>query len=322
MSVHTRSVVPRCCLLLMVLLAGCNGVGPQVTSTRSSTASAVPQPLATTERSATPTHARIATALPLPLRSPTIPLGATGPEDLTELPTPTLLAESAPRMPRTDVHFITHGDRNTPLVALTFDVGQMPANPAGFDEGIYRALLEHEVPATFFLGGDWMRTHISETRQLDRVAAFELGNHSWSHPDMRTLDEPAMASELIRTQDMMFRITGHQTRLFRLPSGLYNDLVLSVAAWHGLLVIQWDVVTADPVPDNTAENIVARVKDGVQNGSIIVMHGNGRGWHTAEALPAMIEFLQEEGYCLVTVSQMIGLDSVPAGCPPTVFSVD
>ncbi|MEE8568697.1 MAG: polysaccharide deacetylase family protein [Anaerolineales bacterium] len=213
-----------------------------------------------------------------------------------------------------EVHFITNGDRDKPYVALTFDVGQTPENPAGFDYGILNALIEYRAPATFFLGGDWMRTHISETRILANNPLFELGNHSWSHPDMRELSEPEMFSEILRTQDMMYQITGHQTRLFRLPSGYHNDLILSVAAWHGLYTIQWDVVTADPVPDNDAENILKLVKDRVQNGSIIVMHANERGWHTAEALPMMIDFLWEEGYCLVNVSQLIHLEEIQPAC--------
>jgi len=40
------------------------------------------------------------------------------------------------------------------------------------------------------------------------------------------------------------------------------------------------------------------------------MHANGRGWHTAEALPQMIEYLQEQGYRLVRVSQLVGLEPV------------
>jgi peptidoglycan/xylan/chitin deacetylase (PgdA/CDA1 family) len=251
---------------------------------------------------------------PTATNSPTITSTPTITVTPSITPSPTLGVAKAPPLPHLEVHFITNGDRSQPLVALTFDVGQTPDNPAGFDEVIFSALTEHDAPATFFLGGDWMRTHITETRRLDDNPLFELGNHSWSHPDMRELDETALTSEILRTQDIMFQITGHQTLLFRLPSGFYNDLVLSVAAWRGLYTIQWDVVTADPVPDNTAENILKLVKERVQNGSIIVMHANGRGWHTGEALPSIIEYLRGEGYCLVTVSQMIGLEPMPPTC--------
>jgi peptidoglycan/xylan/chitin deacetylase (PgdA/CDA1 family) len=232
----------------------------------------------------------------------------------TPTATPTLLPGRAPRLPRQRVHFVTNGDRSSTLVALTFDMCQAPQFPAGFDQGIYDALRAAQAPATFFLGGDWMRTHVTETRLLAEESLFELGNHSWSHPDMRELDEAAMTRELLRAQDLMYQITGRQTLLWRFPAGLYNDLALSVVAFQGLYSIQWDVVTADPVPDNSADNIVRLVQERVQNGSIIVMHGNGRGWHTAEALPGMIDWLREEGYCLVTVSQLIGLEPLPETC--------
>ena len=212
------------------------------------------------------------------------------------------------------MHFITNGSREKPWVALTFDVGQRPEFPAGFDWGIYDALNEFQVPATFFMGGDWMRTHITETRMLHNNRLFELGNHSWSHPDLPGLSEAKLAEEILRTQDIMYQITGQQTQLFRLPAGLYDDLVLSVVAFHGLYTIQWDVVTADPVPDNSAENINKIVRERVQNGSIIVMHANGRGWNTAEALPEMITYLREQGYCLVNISQILEFKPPPAEC--------
>ncbi len=236
---------------------------------------------------ATLTHTPRPTELPTQTRTPTA-TPTTAPTAIPSItPTPTLGQRTAPALSPVGVFFITNGARDTRCVALTFDVGQKPDKPAGFDMGIYNTLVELNAPATFFLGGDWMRTHISETRLLASNPLFELGNHSWSHPDLPDLSAGAISSEVLRTQDMMYQIAGYQTRLFRLPSGLYNDLVLSTVASHGLYTIQWDVVTADPVPDNTAENMRQIVADRVQNGSIIIMHANGRGWHTAEALPLM-----------------------------------
>jgi peptidoglycan/xylan/chitin deacetylase (PgdA/CDA1 family) len=216
-----------------------------------------------------------------------------------------------PTLARLDVQFITHGDRTQPYVALTFDLCQNPAHPAGFDEGIYQALVAADAPATFFVGGDWARTHPDEVLLLADNPLFELGNHSWSHPDLIDLTEGEIRDEIRKTQDILYQLTGRQPHLFRLPSGLYNDLVLSVIAHQGLYTIQWDVVTADPVPDNSAENINKIVREQVQNGSIIIMHANERGWNTAAALPEMIQYLRSQGYILVTVSQLIGLEPMP-----------
>ena len=217
----------------------------------------------------------------------------------------------APTLPHADVHFIYHGDREKPYVALTFDLCQKPELPAWFDQGIYDALITYDVPATFFMGGDWMRTHVDETILLASNPKFELGNHSWSHPDLPGLSEEIISKEIVKTQNLLYELTGRQSKLFRLPAGLYDDLTLSVIAWQGLYTIQWDVETGDPDPTIDAERMNWAVQTRVQNGSIVIMHANGRGWHTAEALPGIIEYLQAQGYTLVTVSQLLGLEPVP-----------
>jgi len=225
----------------------------------------------------------------------------------TETPRP----ELAPTLPHTEIHFIYHGDREKPCVALTFDLCQKPDLPSWFDQGIYAVLTRYDVPATFFMGGDWMRTHIDETLLLASNPKFEMGNHSWSHPDLPGLSEEIISGEILKTQDLLYKLTGRQSKLFRLPAGLYDDLTLSVIAWHGLYTIQWDVETGDPDPTIDVERMNWAVQNRVQNGSIIIMHANGRGWHTAEALPQIIEHLQGNGYTLVTVSQLLGLEPLP-----------
>src|ERR1051325_1284966 len=157
----------------------------------------------------------------------------------TETPSPDI----APTLPHMDVHFIYHGDRDKPYVALTFDLCQKPEFPAWFDRGIYDVLTKYDVPATFFMGGDWMRTHVDETLLLASNPKFELGNHSWSHPDLPGLSEEIISNEIIKTQNLLYQLTGRQAKLFSLPSGLYDDLTLSVLAWNGLYTIQWDVET-------------------------------------------------------------------------------
>jgi peptidoglycan/xylan/chitin deacetylase (PgdA/CDA1 family) len=72
-----------------------------------------------------------------------------------------------------------------------------------------------------------------------------------------------------------------------------------------MYAVQWDVVSGDPVPNITAEHLRDWVLDQVQPGSIIIMHANGRGWMTAEALPGIIQALEQEGYTFVTISRMI-----------------
>jgi peptidoglycan/xylan/chitin deacetylase (PgdA/CDA1 family) len=227
--------------------------------------------------------------------------------------TPTSSLVYAPTMLPSSNLLVTNGSRDLPYIALTFDMCQKPEYPAWFDEGIYQALIDADAPATFFMGGDWMRTHPDETLLLAANPNFELGNHSWSHPDLRDIAADEINMEIIKTQEILQALTGRQNQLFRLPGGAYNNLVLSQITALDMYTIQWDVITADPVPDNSAENIQKIVRQEVRNGSIIIMHANGRGWHTAEALPGMIQELREAGFILVTVSQLIGLQPIYGG---------
>lgn len=227
-------------------------------------------------------------------------------------PTPTLTPtrpgwEPLPPLPLSTTTYFEHGERDNALVALTFDVGQTVENPAGFDQAIIRVLTETQTPATFFLGGLWMEQHITETLLLANEPLFELGNHAWSHLDFASIDRATIDDELLLTQQTMFRLLGWQTTLFRFPYGTYNEVALAAVAENGLYAIQWDVVSGDPDPAITAEAMVPWVLQQTRPGSIIIMHANGRGWNTAEALPAIIQTLREQGYTFVTVSQLLEL---------------
>lgn len=200
---------------------------------------------------------------------------------------------------------ITHGNRSRPQVALTFDLCQTKTKPAGFDPTIIAILQEKQAAATFFSGGLWLQSHPQEAQLLASEPLFELGNHSWSHPDFRKTEAKAISNEINATEKLLTALTGHSSRLFRLPFGYYDERVLKVAAASGVRIIQWDVVTGDPDRQVLAADIVAAVKHGAKNGSIIIMHANGRGWHTAEALPQVIDLLRQRGFELVTVSKLL-----------------
>jgi peptidoglycan/xylan/chitin deacetylase (PgdA/CDA1 family) len=223
--------------------------------------------------------------------------------------------QAAPTLPAVEPALITHGDRSMPYVALTFDACQTADKPAGYDAEIINILTETHTAATLFLGGLWMESHPAQTQRLAAEPLFELGNHSWSHPNFAEISPEEMSRELLQTQEIMAELTGRQPTLFRLPFGTYTEEVLEVVARHGLRTIQWDVVTGDPDPNISAEDIVRAVTTEAQNGSIVIMHMNTRGWHTAEALPTLIERLRGQGYRFATVSQILGLEPLPTPGP-------
>lgn len=216
---------------------------------------------------------------------------------------PALAAGHAPPLPPVAPQVITHGSRATKTVALTFDACQT-RKPSGYDAKIIGILRAMHTPATLVLGGRWMETHPDATRSLAADPLFELGNHSYLHPHMTQITPAQMREELQATQDVQYRLTGRQGVLFRPPYGELNPVLVREAARLGLKTLTWEVVTGDPDKNIKAPDIVRTVLTRARPGSVIIMHMNGRGWHTAEALPAVIKGLRRRGYRLVTVSQL------------------
>ena len=198
---------------------------------------------------------------------------------------------------------ITHlaGDRRE--IALTFDACQTLGKPAGYDAKIIAILRRTHTPATLLLGGLWMETHPQITRELGADPLFELGNHSYRHPHMTKITPAEMRVEIEKTQAIMYRLTGRWGKLFRPPYGEYNATLTSVAAGLGLRTLMWSIVTGDPDPHESARAIVHTALTKAKPGSIVIMHVNGRGWHSAEALPSIIAGLRARGFTFVQVSQ-------------------
>jgi peptidoglycan/xylan/chitin deacetylase (PgdA/CDA1 family) len=199
---------------------------------------------------------------------------------------------------------VFHGDRSRNRVALTFDACATKI-ASGYDEAVIRVLIETRTPATLFLGGKWMLEHPDQTRRLAAVDLFELGNHSFLHPHMTRIPDDHVRQELEWTQIVMYSLTGRQASLYRPPYGEQDERTGRIAADTGLITVQFDLASGDPDPGLSRERLVRSVATGARNGSIIVMHMNGRGWKTAEALPGIIGELRRKGFHLVTVGEMM-----------------
>jgi len=210
-------------------------------------------------------------------------------------------------------------------VALTFDLCETAGGVSGHDAGIVNYLRANGVRSTFFAGGKWMQTHPEQTLQLMADPLFEIGNHSWTHPNFRELGRSRMEQQVLRTQDQYRLLRSllesrdcarragaramddipREPVLFRFPYGTCNAEALGFLASSGLAAIQWDVVTGDASPNQTAGGIARIVLSRVKPGSIIVCHANRRGHGTAAALPLFVSRLREMGYDFVTVSELL-----------------
>jgi peptidoglycan/xylan/chitin deacetylase (PgdA/CDA1 family) len=197
-----------------------------------------------------------------------------------------------------------HGDRNEKKIALTFDACTTK-NPNRYDDKITKVLVNTKTPATIFISGKWMQEESDHAKYLASMPQFELGNHSYSHPHMTKISDQEIEAELSYTQNVFEKLLGQKPLLFRPPYGEYDQRVMDTAAKLGMRTILYDVASGDPDVHFTKDVLIKYVEDSTKNGSIIIMHINKRGWHTAEALPTIIEDLKKKGYTFVKVSELL-----------------
>lgn len=214
------------------------------------------------------------------------------------------------------------------LVALTFDDG-----PDGrWTPRILDALKREGIAATFFVIGE---NAVSHPVILNRILAegSEIGNHSYTHPNMALVSRRGIQIELNATQRLIEAYTGRGMRLLRLPyfgdaePTTEDELVPALLAQQdGYLNVGLHVDTQDwqrPGVDTIVRNGVAGVEaaSATKSGNVILLHdGGGDRAQTLAALPALIETLKAKGYRFVPVSQLI--DLTPAQVMPRIAGKD
>ncbi|MBW8734172.1 MAG: polysaccharide deacetylase family protein, partial [Asticcacaulis sp.] len=213
-------------------------------------------------------------------------------------------------------------------VALTFDDG-----PDGrWTPDILKILEREHVPGTFFVIGEKAMAHPSLLNRMIRDGD-NIGNHSYSHPDMSKVSDWQMRFELNTTQRVVEAYTGQSMRLARIP--YFGDAEPTTTdELHPALIAQqlgytnvglhvdsedWQRPGAQQIVKNTLDG----VRDGVLNeasdhcqnepddcrsGSIVLLHDSGGvRTQTIEALPAIIHALKAQGFQFVTVGDLVGL---------------
>lgn len=133
-------------------------------------------------------------------------------------------------------------------------------------------------------------------------AGHELANHSYNHPHVNNMDYDKNAEQINKCSELIKKITGKPSTLYRGPYGEYNNTVLQAARDNNHQTIQWSIDSLD-YKSLTGEQMWERIEPKLQNGSIILMH-NGTE-NTANSLELIITNIKNKGYNLVTVSDLI-----------------
>lgn len=201
---------------------------------------------------------------------------------------------------------VFNGDRTLPQIAITVD----DCYNSDHVREVLTLCAEYNVPVTFFVIGSALKLEDQQLWQEALALGCEIGNHTWSHPRLPTLNSRDIKKQLSKTQEKLDKVLGfsYPMQVMRPPYGsLSTDphkksdiwVVEAIEEAGYLHAVRWDV---------SQTNAKKALKD-VQNGSILLYHANAKDIRCLETL---IPALLEAGYTCMTVSELLGL---PAPVP-------
>ena len=206
---------------------------------------------------------------------------------------PTFVAASAAKK-KLPVYCVQRDDN---CVSLTFDAAWGNEDT----QTLIDILDQYGVKATFFVVGDWVDKYPESVKAL-HDAGHEVMTHSNKHEHFSQLSGEQIMESINLSCDKIEAVTGVRPTLFRCPYGEYDDHVIETMQNMGFYTIQWDVDSLD-WKDLSAGEIYKRVTGNVQSGSIVLFHNAAK--HTPEALPDILEYLLQNGYKVVPVSELL-----------------
>lgn len=160
---------------------------------------------------------------------------------------------------------------------------------------------KYKIKSTFFLVGDWVRNYPDDVKAIAK-AGHDVGNHSDTHPYMTQIGADEMKKEIETCNSEIEALTGKKPTLFRPPYGDYDNTVVDTVTGMDMYCVQWDVDSLD-WKNLTSEEMCSRIKNNIKCGSIVLMHNGAE--NTPAALPMIIECIQELGYEIVPISQLL-----------------
>jgi len=194
-------------------------------------------------------------------------------------------------------------------IVLTFDDGPDPE----FTPQILDILKREHCPAAFFVVGSMAEKNIQILRR-EFDEGYEIGNHTYFHPDISTISLQRVNLELTATRRIIEAVTGRSTILFRPPYNadaepqtLAEIIPVAEARRQSYITVGESIDPWDWYPGVTADSIIARVEAQKDAGSFLLLHdaGGETREQTVKALPTIIHFFRSHGYQFTTIADVL-----------------
>lgn len=200
-------------------------------------------------------------------------------------------------------------DPNKKTIAFTFDDG-----PSTYDLYIIDALVNSHSTATFYMVGNRMK---SFPGSIDKMIAnnMEVGNHTYDHKSLTALSDEQVKSQITRTNDLFFEMTGRKLTSLR-PS--YGNVNKRVRVQVGMPVVLWSIDTLDWKSRNAEKVYDAIIKD-AKDGDIVLMHSLYES--TQKAVEKVLPELYKRGFQVVSVGELAKLKGYDLANGSAVWSI-
>ena len=204
---------------------------------------------------------------------------------------------NAAQLKKYDAAYI--GDTSEKVIYLTFD--------AGYENGctakILDILKEHQVPAAFFLVGNYVEKNGDLVRRMVEEGHI-VGNHTMHHYDMSKIKDPqTFAKELTDLEDLYRQVTGEEMKKFyRPPQGIYSRENLQRAKELGYKTVFWSLAYVDWNNDAqpTKEYALGKLLPRIHNGAVVLLHSTSST--NAEILDEVLTQWKKMGYSFGDIS--------------------
>ncbi len=182
------------------------------------------------------------------------------------------------------------------LICFTFDDGPGGANTTK----LLDALKERNFKVTFFLVGNRVKKQSALVQRM-KNEGHSIGQHSWSHKNLKKLDENAAKNEIYLANDVIQEVIGENPRYIRPPYGAYNTQVLSYA---DMVFVNWSIDPLDWKYKN-AETVYNNIISKAYDGAVVLVH-DIHATSVDGAIKAM-DYLAANGYAIVSIDEMAQL---------------
>jgi probable sporulation protein (polysaccharide deacetylase family) len=165
---------------------------------------------------------------------------------------------------------------------------------------LLKVFTEKDVKITFFIEGRWAK-NFPELLELIYSKGHEIGNHGYSHAHHASLTLEQNINEIQKAEDTIKKVIGKKTNLFAPPYGEFSDETVKAVNKLNYKLIMWTIDTIDWKKPGI-KYITNKVIENAGNGKIVLIHPTE---DTVKAMPFIIENLQQQGYKIVSVGDML-----------------